>query len=139
MKLPYYLQVTDKVNFADSKLFRLRVNPKHVDDAGLIAHELTHVKQWYACMLPALSMCLVAWFMGYEQFGFYGSLASIFIKGLLYTFVPQARQLFEVQAYRKQIEVEGDQHIEEYAELLATDYGLNLSVDSARKYLSLGE
>lgn len=135
MKLPYYLKVTDEVTHADSKLCRIRINPKYKNNAGLIAHEEMHIKQWYWCMFPMLILCVIAWFCGYQHIGFYGAIAAVFLKGLLYTFVPMVRLAFEVQAYRKQLIIVGPQYLESFAKAITNDYDLNITLDEARAKL----
>ena len=79
--------------------FVVLVRPQYRNDAGLIAHELTHVKQFWRTL------------------GF---------NGLLYWLVPSYRQKYEVEAYRAQLE-SSPESIGVFAISLATKYRLDLT------------
>lgn len=76
--------------------------------AGLIAHELTHVRQFW-CWLG--------------------------INGLLYRCSRRYRQQFEVAAYRAQLAVTGPVAAPIFAHALATNYGLALTEQEALELL----
>ena len=140
MKLPHYIKITEDVNYGDSKLFRIRLNPKYKDDVGLIAHEYTHVKQWYTGFAFGLSLVALMYLIsGREDYAYYAFCVSPFWKGLLYTFVKPCRLYLEVQAFAKQISVSPDEHreyyIKAYAKSLAESYDLSVSEEDAAKKL----
>lgn len=99
----YYLKVTDKVEYADSKLCRVRINPSYKDDKGLIAHEEMHIKQWYAFMLPLLLIATFSWFNYREDVALSVGMLAVFAKDLLYTTIPFVRYRLELMAYKEQL------------------------------------
>ena len=120
----YYLKVTDKVEFADSKLCRIRINPSFKGNKGLLAHEEMHVKQWYAFMLPLLVVAAFLWFNYRQDVGLCVALLAIFAKDLLYTAVPRIRYELEVMAYREQVKHAADKAkaAEHFADIIIEHY-----------------
>ena len=141
MNLPYYLVVTDEVTYADSKHFRIRINPKYRDNEPLIVHEYEHIKQQYFFMATMLLTGVIAYFMGYTLAAIYFAIFSVTTKDLLYTFVRPVRYYFEVKAYAaqlKQLEYEhGSAVVHDnamtFAEALTTGYNLNVTKGKAFK------
>lgn len=136
MKLPHYIKITEDTEYGDSKLFRIRLNPKYKDDEGLILHEYTHVKQWYIGLTFGLLVMLAIYLIfGQEDYALYALVFAPFWKGLLYTFIGPARLYFEVQAFAKQISIERVKHrelyIHAYAKSLATGYDVNVTEEVA--------
>lgn len=113
----YYLKVTDKVKYADSKLCRIRINPQHKDDKGLMAHEEMHIKQWYAFMLPLLLVTIFTWFNYREDVALGLGLLAVLAKDLLYTAIPSVRYRLEIMAYREQVKHSKDKEV--FADYLA--------------------
>ena len=144
MKLPYYLQATDKVPYGDSKLFRIRLNPEHEDDGGLLAHEYTHVKQWYVGTAVGLVIALAVYLIfGREDYTFYSLLLAPFWKELAYTLITPCRLFLEVQAVIAQVKSilpteHGDFYIEYFAESLSQDYGLSTTAEVIAKKIRKG-
>lgn len=77
--------------------------------AGLLAHELTHVRQFWR-------------WLG--------------VNGLLYQFSRKWRQRFEVEAYRAQLAVVGPEQARRFAESLSTKYDLDLTEQEALALLT---
>lgn len=124
MILPYYLKVTDKVKYADSKLCRVRINPKYKKDKGLIAHEEAHIKQWYISMLPLMLVALFTWFNYREDVALGLGILAISAKDLVYTTIPSVRYRLELMAYRKQLEhaVDKEDTANRFAEVILEHY-----------------
>ena len=112
----------------------IKLLPKYQHDAGLIEHEKTHVRQWYAMLSIGLLLCtLLMLLVSPYLWPLYG-LAPVLYQ-LLYKFVRPYRRWCEVQAYRKQIAT-GDYACNEFAvTALVEKYDLNLSLDGARALL----
>ena len=87
--------------------FVVFIRPEYRNDAGLIAHELTHVRQFWR-------------WLG--------------LNGLLYKFSKKWRTRFEVEAYRKQLEF-SPHALEHFAVSLSTKYALNITHDRAIELL----
>ena len=83
------------------------IRPKNRDDKGMLAHELTHVKQFWRNPLY----------------------------GLFSTFSKKHRQKYEVEAYRAQLPYHPDR-IDNFAWALANHYSLNITQDEAKKLLT---
>lgn len=120
----YYLKVTDKVKYADSKLCRIRINPSYKDDEGLIAHEEMHIKQWYAFMLPIMLVTIFTWFNYRQDVALGLGLLAIFAKDLVYTVIPSVRYRLEVMAYREQVKhaIDKQKAAEHFADVILEHY-----------------
>lgn len=112
----------------------IKLLPKYQNDAGLIEHEKTHVRQWYAVMTLGLLFC--ALMVAHVSPAFWiGCGISPFLHQLLYRFVRPYRRWSEVKAYRNQIAT-GDYTNNEFAVIaLVEKYDLKLSVDEAKALL----
>ena len=112
----------------------IQVLMKYKDDTGLIEHEKTHVRQWYAAMAIGLLLCaqlmLVVSSSLWPLFG----LAPV-VHPLLYKLVRPYRQWCEVQAYRKQLATGGYGDNEFAVIALVEKYDLGLSADEAKALL----
>lgn len=107
---------------------------KYKDDVGLIEHEKTHVRQWYAVLAIGLLICtLLTLLVSLSLWPLYG--LALFSHQLLYKFVRPYRRWCEVKAYRKQIETGGYTSNEFAVTMLVDKYDLGLSVDKARVLL----
>jgi hypothetical protein len=140
MQLPHYVQITDKTKYGDSKLFRIRLNPKYKDDKGLMLHEYTHVKQFYAGLCFGLVVALIV-YLTYNRldYAFYFLCVAPFWKGMAYKFLAPCRLFFEVDAFAKQISIEAAEHREHYiksfAKSLSKNYNLSISEEKASQKL----
>ena len=136
MKLPHKISYTNSVKGGDSKLWFIRINPKHQYDTGLHAHEYEHVVQWHkmTLMFTVLVLGLSAI---YSQELLYLMPLVILPHGLAYTYITKYRQYCEVKAFKKLLKHntnEGD--LDFFAEYLASNYNLSLRVEEAKKLLS---
>lgn len=112
----------------------IKILPKYKDDTGLIEHEKTHVRQWYAAMAIALLLCaLLTLFVSSSLWPLFG-LAPV-VHPLLYKLVRPYRQWCEVQAYRKQLATGGYGGNEFAVIALVEKYDLGLSADEAKALL----
>jgi hypothetical protein len=80
------------------------IRPTHRNDAGLLAHERVHVRQW---------------------------LRTLMLHPLLYALSDNYKLKCEVEAYREQSRHYPDDRTLLFAEYLANDYGFNITVDQA--------
>lgn len=112
----------------------IKLLPKYKNDVGLIEHEKTHVRQWYAAMVFWLFVCtLLALLVSPACWTACG--VAPCVHQVLYKFVRPYRRWCEVQAYRKQITVGGYTSNEFAVTFLAEKYELNLSASDARALL----
>lgn len=113
----------------------IKILPKYKDDTGLIEHEKTHVRQWYAVLGVGLLLCtLLTLLVSPSLWPMYG--LAPFLHQLLYKFVQPYRLWCEVKAYRKQIATGGYASNEFAVTTLVEKYDLDLSVDEARLLLN---
>jgi len=84
------------------------VRPEYEDDKGLIEHEKVHRRQWL------------------RTFG---------LHSLLYLFVEDYRLMAEVEAFREQAKHYPDDRKPKFAELLASNYRIDITVAEALKLL----
>ena len=113
----------------------IKILSKYKGDIGLLEHEKTHVRQWYAVLAIGLLICtLLTLLVSPSLWPLYG--LALFIHQLLYKFVRPYRCWCEVTAYRKQVAVGGYSSNEFAVTMLVEKYGLDLSVDEARALLS---
>ena len=85
------------------------IRPKYMGDAGLLAHERVHVRQWFE--------------------GF------LLIHQVLYLLKPDYRLRCEVAAYKEQAKHYQDDRIPLFARFIAERYGLDISAAEAEKLL----
>ena len=112
----------------------IKLLSKYQNDAGLIEHEKTHVRQWYAAMAIGLLLCtLLTLLVSASLWPLYG-LAPL-LHQLLYKFARPYRLWSEVKAYRKQIDFGGYASNEFAVNALAEKYNLKLSVDDVIELL----
>ena len=112
----------------------IKLLPKYKDDVGLIEHEKTHVRQWYAVFGVGLLLCtLLTLLVSPSLWPLYG--AAPFLHQLLYKFLRPYRRWCEVQAYRKQIAIGGYANNEFAVTALVERYDLNLSPNKAKALL----
>lgn len=88
--------------------FIILIRPAYRDDAGLLAHEQTHVKQFWR---------------------------SLGVLPLLYEISKYWRLKLEVEAYRAQKACYPDDRRPQFAQFLATKYGLDITAQDALKLL----
>lgn len=84
------------------------VRPEHKGDKGLIEHEKVHRKQFF------------------RTFG---------LHGLLYLFVPEYRLAAELEAFAEQAKHYPDDRTLKFAHLIASNYGLKITVAFAHAAL----
>jgi hypothetical protein len=84
------------------------IRPEFRGDAGLVAHELVHVRQWR------------------ESYGMFWP---------RYLLSRRYRRDYEVEAYREQLKF-APQSVDRFAGFLANNYYLGISVDVARSLLT---
>ena len=112
----------------------IKILSKYKGDIGLLEHEKTHVRQWYAVLAIGLLICtLLTLLVSLSLWPLYG--LALFSHQLLYKFVRPYRRWCEVKAYRKQIETGGYTSNEFAVTMLVDKYDLGLSVDKARVLL----
>lgn len=112
----------------------IKLLSKYKDDVGLIEHEKTHVRQWYAVLVLGLLLgTLLTLFVSTSLWPLCG--LAPFLHQSLYKFARPYRRWCEVQAYRKQIETGGYANNDFAVNTLANKYDLGLSVDDARALL----
>ena len=112
----------------------IKILSKYKDDAGLLAHEKTHVRQWYAVLAIGLLLCtLLTLVVSPALWPLYG--LAPFLHPLLYKFVRPYRRLCEVRAYRKQIAIGGYTSNDFAVTMLVDKYDLGLSIHESRALL----
>lgn len=85
------------------------IRPIYKNDKGLLAHEQTHVKQFFF---------------------------TLFTHGLLYKFIPKYRLWSEVQAYKVQASYYEKDKTGLFASYIATRYNLDVTQEEVEKMLS---
>ena len=133
----YFVQYTDKLANGFGGTAQgpvIKILSKYKDDAGLLEHEKTHVRQWYAVLALGLLLCtLLTLIVLPSLWPLYG--LALFSHQLLYRFVRPYRCWSEVKAYRKQITIGGYANNEFAVNALVARYDLNLSADEAKALL----
>lgn len=136
IKLPYYKKVTEDVPVGDSKMLRIRLNPKYENHEGTVTHEETHIQHWYIGFIICLCIAIAVSFVWGWNVAMWFVVLGVGLKDLLYTFSRKARLKMEVAAYKNQIAVEDGDYSELYAEYLASPlYDLNISKAQALRLL----
>lgn len=113
----------------------IKILSKYKDDAGLLEHETTHVRQWYVVLTIGLLLSTLLTLLVSSSFWPLYGLTPVFHQ-LLYKFFRPYRRWCEVRAYRKQISVGGYASNEFAITALLDKYDLQLSADEARSLLA---
>ena len=133
----YFVQYTEKLANGFGGTAQgpvIKILSKYKDDAGLLEHEKTHVRQWYAVLAIGLLLCtLLTLVVSPALWPLYG--LAPFLHPLLYKFLRPYRRWCEVRAYRKQITVGGYIGNEFAVTALVEKYNLRLGADEARTLL----
>ena len=114
---------------------RIRINPKHKDNNGLLLHEIEHVRQWYICTAIGLAISSVMLFVIGPTAFIIGLMFSTLIHSTLYTYSRYCRLKFEVAAFKIQIANTQGNTKQGFINVLATDYDLNITKAEAEKLL----
>ena len=112
----------------------IKIHPKYKGDAGLIEHEKTHVRQWYAALAIWLLLCALLSLVVSPVLWPVCGLAPL-VHPVLYKLGRPYRQWCEVQAYRKQLATGGYSTGEFAVIALVEKYDLGLSSDQAKALL----
>jgi len=125
----------------------VRILPQYRDDAGLLAHELEHVKQFWIGVLAALPWLYPLFTLEQpsDALRLYAATVGLIVVGL---FVVRKRLtlLAEVDAYRLQLKVtteavplsiaETENRARLFATFISTKYGLSITVTDALKLIT---
>lgn len=112
----------------------IRIRPKYINDTGLIEHEKTHVRQWYAVMIIGLLLCmLLTLAVTPSLWPLFG--VAPFLHQLLYKIVRPYRGWCEIRAYRQQIAVGGYASNDFALTALIEKYDLGLTANEAKAFL----
>lgn len=109
----------------------IKLLPKYQHDVGLLGHEKTHVRQWYAVLVVGMLLGTLLTFWFWPLYGL-----SLFLHQSLHKFIRPYRRWREVQAYRKQIAVGGYTNNNFAVTALVGRYDLGLSANEVRVLLS---
>lgn len=112
----------------------IRIRPQYQDDQGLLEHEKTHVRQWYALMGLGLAIVTAIVLLVSPALCPVAAVAP-FLHTLLYKFLRPYRQWCEVQAYRKQLAAGGYANSDFALAALVEKYHLRLSIAETRSLL----
>ena len=113
-----------------ARAFIVRIKDKYAGDAGLLAHELMHVKIfWLVTLVSALLIYLTA---PIELLPL-----ALAVKSLAYRFIPAWRLREEVICYRAQSNAynDGKDRTPIFARYISTHYDLDISTGKARDLL----
>lgn len=103
-------------------------------DEAVYLHELVHVMQWAVITAVSVALAALAWFAGYQLLALLLGSVSVGVKPMLYR-IPWARMHFEAMAYKQDAKA-CPANIDNIAKALAENYGLNLTIDDAKKLLT---
>jgi hypothetical protein len=120
-----------------AKWFYIAIRPKYKDDAGIHAHEIEHVKQWWITSIVATSLiAAIVWYTKSPQHYYIYSSLGLVVFQLLYMAFPQFKLKMEVLAYKKQLPHYPDDRTALFAKMIATKYGLEgITPEYAEKLL----
>ena len=112
----------------------IKLRPQYTNDKGLLEHEKTHVRQWYAMLALGLVLCTLLTLLVTPTFWpLFGVAPSL--HQLIYKLIRPYRRWCEVQAYRKQLATGGYTSHEFAVSALVEKYDFNLSVTEAKNLL----
>ena len=110
------------------------VRPAYRGDAGLLAHEMLHAKQWLLTTLAMLIVAGIVYALQRPEWA-YVAIAAPAVFGAIYKLFPAARLRIEAAAYRLQLTYYPDDRSALFASFLATKYGLGITQDQALQAL----
>lgn len=104
------------------------INSDYKGDAGLKAHEVQHIKQYCRLALvgAVVGTLAINWFAG--------MVLAVVLHDAAYTFIRRYRLWSEVNAFRRQLMVDGS--VELAARALADNYDLGITYSEALKRLT---
>lgn len=117
---------------AQSMGFVVKVQKGHKADIGVMAHELTHVKQWWRMAGLFALLSVIAWQVGYGEAAFPLMVCGGFAHNVL-SRVRAYRKYAEVEAFRAHVKAGRD--IDNAAENLAMNYDLDITEAEAKALL----
>lgn len=103
MKLYSLKYVKSQSHPGIQKMWKITIIDKYRADDGLLAHELVHVKQWYAAMLLTFLLGAALWYWVAPVLGFL-ALAAPWAHGALYR-VKALRIQMELHAYKVHVKI----------------------------------
>lgn len=117
---------------AHSKYCVVWVQKGHEADIGIMAHELTHVKQWWRMVGLFALLSVIAWQLGYGEAAFPLMVCGGFAHNVMTRF-RWYRRYAEVEAFR--VHVRHGRSIDNAAYNLARHYDLGISEAEAKALL----
>lgn len=112
----------------------IKIRPKYKGDMGLLEHEKTHVRHWYALM--GLGLLIAVALMLFVSLALWPAIMMTpYIHPLTYKYLRPYRQWCEARAYRKQVAVGGYANSDFAVTALVEKYHLRLSIAEARSLL----
>lgn len=104
----------------------------HENDRALLAHELTHVKQWYRMIALFALLSVIAWQVGYGEWAFPFMVIGGFAHNVL-SRLRWYRKYAEVEAFRAHVKAGRD--IDNAAYNLALNYDLGITEAESKALL----
>jgi len=107
----------------------IRIRPRYREDSGILAHEMTHVRQWWSGVLAGIALAGLAalWCPWWPLAFAIGALSH----PLAYLLSRRYRLWSEVQAYREQARHYADDRRPLFARFIAANYRLSITMDEA--------
>jgi len=132
MNPPYFVIYTDKLpaNVGGRATGPVvRIKPEYRDDAGIHAHELVHVKQWYTGLAVGLAVAAAMYLQAID-----GWPLAILFGAVLHPLATASKKYTfwkEVVAYREQAKYYADDRRLQFASFIALNYGLSVTTEQA--------
>ena len=139
---PYIFSLTNNLPTdvgGRATMFFVRIRPKYQDDEGILKHEETHIKlEWIITLILLVLVGAAGYF---NHLIWLGSVFCPMVESILYKFYAPYRKWSEVRAYKRQLKyppanLNVEHYRGQYAEFIATKYGLKKTVEEATKLLS---
>lgn len=118
----------------------VRIKPQYRNDAGIRAHELVHVKQWYVGVLIGVALAALLYFVpvlvAWRQFWPIALGVGASLHSLAYLASDSYKLWAEVHAYREQAKHYPDDRRWLFAGFITWHYGLSISQKQAYDLLA---
>ena len=127
--------ISDSISYpftAHSYGFVVLLKRGYENDSALLAHELTHVKQWWRLVALFAVLSVIALQLGYGEWAFPLMVIGGFAHNVL-SRVRAYRKYAEVEAFRAHVKAGRD--IDNAAENLALNYDLGITEAEAKALL----
>jgi hypothetical protein len=129
-----YVDSLGEVNAGETRGPLIRIRKDHINDVGLLKHELLHAQQWYIATILTLIAAALLQHNGWPYWEHVAWLAPG-VSGALYILVKPYRLWAEIQCYKEQAKYYEKDYLPKFAKFISTSYSLDITTEKALERL----